>query len=438
MTPHTRRLTVAAAIAASLVLAACGNGDDADGSGGNGAGADGALRVGALFPQSGDLAFGAADALEGVEIAVELYVEDGGEAELFTADAPDPAAGVSGARQLITNDNVDVIIGTYASAVATAAAPAAASLDTLYVETTAFAESLTVDATNVLRTTITSGFLGSYAAEFASTGLAEQLGTSPEEMRVGLLYTDDEFGTSIATAAQAAVEDSPAELVFETSYPGDISDFSSALLQLDEADVDVLFHVAQVADGVLFWRQAQELDINLPAVVGAGGGYGQSQFADPLGDNANGLFNIVPPTSRSIDTTALTDEAQELLERLDTKLEERGSTAGPYTDWAFMGTWVFLNDIAANAESFTIEGFRDAAAGVSIASEDSITGFGFEFAGEGEEHVGQNLRAEPVVQQWQDGELQVVYPDDFAVTDMINVPLPDWAQRGEEIADSDA
>jgi len=320
--------------------------------------------------------------------------------------------------------------------VATAAAPAAEGLDTLYVETTAFAEALTDGTSNVLRTTISSSDLGAYAAEFIDTGLADELGVSPDELQVALLYTDDEFGTSIATAAEEALADASAELVFDTSYPGDISDFSSALLQLDENDVDVVFHISQVADGVLFWRQAQELDIDLPAVVGAGGGYGQDEFAEPLGENADGLFNIVPPTSRSIDTGTLSDEAQDLLSRLDEKIEERGSSPGPYTDWAFMGTWVFLNDVAANASEYSVEGFHEAAAGVDVDPSDSITGFGFSFAGEGEDNMGHNVNAEPVAQQWQGGELNVVYPEDYAVADMVNVPLPAWADRGGEIEET--
>jgi branched-chain amino acid transport system substrate-binding protein len=70
---------------------------------------------------------------------------------------------------------------------------------------------------------------------------------------------------------------------------------------------------------------------------------------------------------------------------------------------------------------------------VKVDALDSITGFGFEFAGLDHENSGQNLRAIPVVQQWQGGQLRVVYPAALAVADFINVPLPGWAERTQAI-----
>ena len=397
---------------------------------------DDQVRIGAMFPQSGDLAFEATEALQGVEVAVELFNEDGGldgtPVDLVDADAPDPEAGTSAVRQLVEEDDVDVIVGTYASAIASAAVPAAQRLDTLYLETTAFAASITEGPDNVLRTTISSRALGAYAVEFIETGLADELGISADEMQVALVYSDDEFGTSIADAALDALEDSPVELVVDESYDAaTVSDFSSTLLRLDEEGTDAVIHVSQISDGILFWRQAQELDIELPAAIGAGGGYGQSDFAEPLGDASDGIFNIVPPTSGSIDTSALSSDAQDLLQRMQDMLEEKGYSQGVYTDWGFMGTWVFLNEVLPNAASTSTEDLLDAAQGVDVAPEDSITGFGFEFAGPDHETPGQNLRADPVVQQWQDLDLSVVFPEELAVADLINVPLPPWAERDE-------
>ena len=407
--------------------------DDAD----EAAGDVDAITVGALFPQSGDLAFGAADALEGVEVAVEMFNERGEhgiEVELVTADAPDPAGGTAGVRQLITQDDVDAVIGTYASAIASAAVPAAERLDTLYLETTAFAEAITDGPQNVLRTTISSGDLGSYAAEFILTGIAEEIDVAEDDMRVAVVYTDDEFGTSIADAALDRFADSGAELVVEESYPAaTTSDLSSVLLQIQQTEPHAVVHVAQVPDGVLFWRQAQQLDVNMPAVVGAGGGYGQIEFAEPLGENADGIFNIVPPTSGSINVDSLSEEAQGLLADMQEKLDEKGYEQGNYTDWAFMGTWVFLNEVVPNAASADVDGFIDAAQGVAVDPLDSITGFGFEFAGPDADNAGQNILANPVVQQWQGGELVVTYPEELAVSEFVNVPLPDWDERDEEI-----
>ncbi len=397
------------------------------------------VKVGALFPQSGDLAFGAADALEGVQIAVELFNETnqhGIEVELVTADAPDPAGGAAGVRQLVTGDNVDVIVGTYASAIASAAAPAAERLGIPYIETTAFAEGVTRNTGNVIRTTISSGALGASAMDFVLTGLAEQLGVAEDEMRVALLYTDDEFGVSIAEAALERLNDAAATLVIEESYPAATTrDLSSVLLRIQQEEPHAVVHIAQVPDATLFWRQAQQLDVHIPAVIGAGGGYGQSEFAEALGPNVNGIFNVVPPTSGSINVEALSSEAQDLLAGLQSGLEERGWDQGPYTDWAFMGTWVFLDQIVPQAASLSVDDLMAAAAEVDVDALDSITGFGFKFIPAGEDNSGQNERAIPVVQQWQDGRLVVTFPEELAVSQFIDTPLPTWEERTEPIAE---
>jgi branched-chain amino acid transport system substrate-binding protein len=391
------------------------------------------LRVGALFPQTGSLAFGAANAIQGVTLAVEMYNQrnpHGIRVELVTADAPDPAGGTSAVRHLITQERVDVVIGTYSSAIAAAAAPAAERLNIPYLETTAFAERITRMTKNVLRTTISSGALGAAAADFILTGLARQLGVEESALRVAILFTDDEFGTSIADAALARFQRSRARLVLRESYPAaTTSDLSSVLMRIQREQPHAVIHVAQVADAVLFWRQAQQLNVNIPAVIGTGGGYGQVEFARPLGPNADGIFNVVPPTSGSINTASLSPAAQALLRDLRALVAQRGWTQGPYTDWAFIGTWVFLNEVVPRAKSFSIADIEAAAIQVRIEARDSITGFGFEFAGPDHPNSGQNLRAVPVVQQWQGGTLRVTYPADFAVAKFVNVPLPPWAQR---------
>lgn len=397
------------------------------------------LRLGALFPQSGDLAFGAADALQGVQIAVELFNETntfGITVELVTADAPNPAGGAAGVRQLVTIDRAQVVMGTYASAIASAAAPAAERLGIPYVETTAFAEGITRNNDNVIRTTISSGALGAAAMDFVLTGLAERLGVAEADMRVALVHTDDEFGVSIADAALERLRSSAATLVLTESYPAATTrDLSSVLLRIQQTEPHAVVHIAQVPDATLLWRQAQQLNVYLPAVVGAGGGYGQAQFAAALGSNVNGIFNVVPPTSGSINTSSLSPQAQELLGELRTRVAARGWNQGNYTDWAFMGAWVFLNEILPRTASLSVDDLKAAAASVQVDALDSITGFGFEFIPAGEPNSGQNLRAIPVVQQWQEGGLRVVYPEALAVSEFIHVPLPSWSERTERIAD---
>jgi branched-chain amino acid transport system substrate-binding protein len=42
---------------------------------------------------------------------------------------------------------------------------------------------------------------------------------------------------------------------------------------------------------------------------------------------------------------------------------------------------------------------------------------------------GQNTRAFPVAQQWQDGKLVVIAPENLATAKATLVPLPSWSDR---------
>jgi hypothetical protein len=48
--------------------------------------------------------------------------------------------------------------------------------------------------------------------------------------------------------------------------------------------------------------------------------------------------------------------------------------------------------------------------------------------------AGQNLRAHPVLMQWQDQKMVVVHPASFAVGQPL-MPLPTWEQRGKGATD---
>ena len=101
-----------------------GEGDEGDGGdeGATGASVDGVLKLGALLPQTGDLAQFGPGMLGGVQLAVDDINAAGGvlgaDVELVEADsASDPDQANQAAEQFINNDNVDAIMGAAASGV---------------------------------------------------------------------------------------------------------------------------------------------------------------------------------------------------------------------------------------------------------------------------------------------------------------------------------
>jgi branched-chain amino acid transport system substrate-binding protein len=420
----TYRWLLAGAFVALMVLvfSACGGG-------GQGSSSE-EIKVGAVFPLSGDLAFSGERGLQGVRLAAELINEDGGidgkKIRVVQADAPNPSAAQSAVKQLVTREGVKIIVGSTSSAISAVAAPTAERLGALFWETSAIADSVTESGyTNVFRTITTASGQGSFAGEFVATELSDRLGVGTSDLRVALLYTDDEFGTSISNAERRALKEAGAQIVMDTSYTAaSTKDFTSTILQMKNKQVDVVIQAGQLPDSLLFWRQARQQNLNLKAGVGTGSGYAEAGFAETLGQYSNGIFNVVPPTPQSINMDNQSESARKLYERYVDAAKEHNYEETSNMDWAFMGAWVLFHDVLPKAESTEVQDIVAAAQRVEIPAEDTVTGYGVKFA-----ENGQNIRAFPVVQQWQDQQLRVVYPRDLAVADFVNTPLSPWSER---------
>lgn len=147
MAKHSRRSVIKVAGTSAVVgltgLAGCsdgGGGSDGDGGGGGGGdggggdgggggstdgGGSGTLKMGYITFLSGPVAASGKNNRRGIEIGVEKINSEGGangvDLELFVEGSQaDPATGVSRARRLINEENVDLIIAGGSSAVAKA------------------------------------------------------------------------------------------------------------------------------------------------------------------------------------------------------------------------------------------------------------------------------------------------------------------------------
>ena len=109
----------AAAIATAVLvlgLTACGTDDDGGGAAGGGGGEEGDIKLGLIVPLTGALAQPGGWIETAVEFAVDEINEGGGidgrQVQIVTFDdAADPTQTVTGANKLISQDNVDFVIG---------------------------------------------------------------------------------------------------------------------------------------------------------------------------------------------------------------------------------------------------------------------------------------------------------------------------------------
>lgn len=392
-----------------LILAACGGG-------GGSSSDDGPIKIGALYPLTGDLALLGEESYRGVELAVEEFNANGGidgrEIEIVSGDAVDPDAAQAEANRLFNQENIQNIVGSYSSGVAFAASEVAERNGGLYWELGAVADNITDRGyQSILRTNPPASMFSVVHINFIKDVVTEKLGKDLSELKVAIAHEDSSYGTTIADEAEKLAEEEGINIVSVQPYSSTSNDLSSVLLNIRQAEPDVLIVVSYINDAILISRQMNELGVDVPVFIGSGGGHTMTDFQEAVGDQAEGVLNVdFPQYEIDRDATPGLDEFIELYEEKYGSEPRSGHSLANY-----MGMKVVLEIIAENGGDLDPETLRDTAMNYTVEKGTTATGWGVQFDPE----TGQNLEAEPYVTQWIDGELVTVYPEQVAVEEPI-------------------
>lgn len=385
------------------------------------------IKVGTLFPLSGPMALLGNEAFQAAQVAREMINERGGvlgkQVTFATADAPDPTSANAEATRLIIREKVAVIAGSYSSGLALAASEVAEREGVLYWETVAVADKITQRKyKNIVRLTFNASMMGETAAQFAKE-IASRMKEDAKGFRVAIVSEDSEFGQSVGDAAAREVKKLGMELVADEHYNKNVTDLSSLVLTLKAKRPDVIIATSYLNDGIQFWRQARELDLNVKAMIGIGTGYALPDFVKAAGKSAEGIFDVDAPSS--LNVSALPADTQKLYNEFVTRFRKKTSREpGPLAYISFGGFWTLFTKVIPNAGSMKPDALRKAATQLDLPVGSLLTGAGVKL-----NEAGQNTKAVISVMQWQNQELQVVWPKNIAGKDAIMVPLPAWSKR---------
>ncbi len=192
-----KRLTSLMLIALMLMLAACGGGEPSSGSSGgtkDGKESD-PIKIGTLFPLTGELALLGEESFRGVKLAVEEFNNNGGlngrKVELVVGDAVDSDAAQSEANRLINQANITTIVGSYSSGVAFAGSEVAERNGVLYWELGAVADDITGrNYRSILRINPMASMLSVVHINFIKEVVAEKLGKDISDLKVVIAHED--------------------------------------------------------------------------------------------------------------------------------------------------------------------------------------------------------------------------------------------------------
>jgi len=379
------------------------------------------LTIGAIYPLSGPQAMGGREELAGVRAALELAQRQGvagaSRIHLEVVDAQTPDQAVAAVDRLIDRDHVQVVIGTYGSTLAVAAAARADARHVVYWETGAVADDVTNAKRYVFRTVATGSTLGRMAAQFTEKVLLPQLSMTPATTRVAIVHTNDFYGRSVAAGEAAEAAAAGIGSVTSIEYDPHAYDPVAVVQQVAAARPDFLWDVSYLDDGVAVWKQVLADHLPLRAAIGTSSAFCMPDFQKRLGSQAIGVYAADKP-DEVVGAGALTAAARTLLADAVARFaaDNRGQAMEIPGVAGFVGGWTLFHDVLPRTHGpVSSESIRSAALNVDIPVGGEINGAGMQFAPPGSPDAGQNRRAAAVVGQWQAGGLmKVVYPDAYA------------------------
>jgi branched-chain amino acid transport system substrate-binding protein len=407
--------------AAALFVSACSAGNPLD--------TRQTLAVGAIYPLSGPQAKGGREELGGVKAALEVAQRQGvaGAAQirlqLIDVQTPDQAAAA--VDRLIDTYHVKVIVGSYGSTLAVAAAARADERHTVYWETGAVADDVTHSKSYVFRTVATGSTLGRIAAQFTEKVLMPKLSLVAASTRVAVVHTNDFYGRSVAAGEVAEAAAAGIKTVAKVEYDPHAYDPSAVAARIAAAQPDFLWDVSYLDDGVAVWKSVLALHLPLRGAVGTSSAFCMPDFQKRLGDQALGVYAADKPDETAA-AGALSVSGRALLAQAVARFaaDNHGEAMEIPGVAGFVGGWTLFHDVLPKAGgSVTSDSIRRAAMAVDIPYGEAINGAGIKFAPPGAPDAGQNRRAAAVVGQWQaGGVMAIVYPSAYA-TGTVNFAL---------------
>lgn len=378
-----------------------------------------ALRIGAINPYSGPLALYGDECARGYQLAIDLKNASGGvlgrKVELVRGDASTPQQGVSVVDQLATRDKVDAFIGTYISAVSSAASDAALRHQKIYWDTNALAIDLTERRLpNFVRSGPNAVNFGEVSVHAVLDAIAPALKINPRDLKVWVEHEDTISGKSIGDARVRLLKEKGAQVLSQGGHNYKSADLTDSILRARRAQPDVWMNMGYVPDTNLLLKTMREQNFKPKAIVLTGTG-DTFETLDAVGaEFLEGVFVVSYPRPDVSEKFAPGAAAYLAAYR---KAYNRDPIA-PQSLTAYAGMLMLLETLQA-AGSSEMAKVRETAGKLDKPVNAYASGFGAKF-----NDVMQNTRAAPNVIQWQKGKQVTVFPVEAraAGVAMVNVP----------------
>ena len=284
--------------AAALTVALCTSGAHAQNT----------VKIGAVYPLSGNAASAGASAKAAIETAMDIINQahpelgdltlakeaglpnlKGAKVEVIFADNQGtPAAGQNQALRLITEEKVHALVGSYQSGITLTASAVAEKYGIPFLSPESVAANLTERGFKwFFRTTPIASDIAAIYMEF----LKEMKASGTKVDSIAIVNENTEYGTSIAKVIREAAQAAKINVGIEIPYNANTTDVQAQVLQLKDKNPDCVIFVSYTSDAMLYVKTMQALGYKPPIVIGDNSGFSDAAFLKNVGNIAQGAIN---------------------------------------------------------------------------------------------------------------------------------------------------
>lgn len=285
-----------AAVAALIVIAsACSQGDDG-GAGGSGGQGGEPIVIGASLPLTGEFSQPGGAAKRGYEVWMEMVNGSGGilgrQVQLrILDDASNQDTVVADYNRLITQDRVDLLLGTFSSLLNLPASAVAERNRMLYVEPAGGAPALFERGFRYLF------FAQQATAPHQADVFVDWIRSLPADQRpktAAYPTQDDPFTRPVIETVQRELEGLGVQTVYSTVYPAETTNFDPIANSIRSREPDLVAQGAVFEDGVGLIRSLVKNGFNPDIMFQTSAPSNSEQYANGVGEaNTQGVFYTV-------------------------------------------------------------------------------------------------------------------------------------------------
>jgi branched-chain amino acid transport system substrate-binding protein len=266
------------------------------------------VKIGVMFPLTGNSAASGEEAKAAVAVAADIINTGHPELkDLMLGTAPglsglggariepifvdhrgDPSMAQSLALKLVTSDKVSALFGAFQSSAAMTGTAVAERYGVPFIVSDSVAANITARGFKyTFRVTpIAINFADSYMQFLADQ---KQAGHRIEDLAI--INENTDYGTSVGDAIAAEAHKVGLPVSIRVPYSANGPDVSAQVLQLKRQGPSVALFVSYASDAILFMRTMKTLDYLPPMIIGDSTGFSDPAFLPAVGGISSGLVN---------------------------------------------------------------------------------------------------------------------------------------------------